>query len=79
MLRPEIRHVRRKARTPGKYFRTWMRKLGLSYAEVAYALGVHEITVRNWEKQDLVKPIVRLAFDQVFRGKRRHKVVGVAL
>ena len=75
VLRPEIRCARRKARNSGKYFRVWMRKLNLSYAQVAFALGVHEITVRKWEKQKLVKPIVKLAFDQVFRSKPKHKVI----
>lgn len=52
----------------------WMRKLGLSYADVAQGLGVHEITVRNWEKQKLIRVVVKLAFDHVFRSKPKHRV-----
>lgn len=42
-----------------------MRTMGLSYEKVGEALGVHPITVRNWEKQGLPK-LATLAFKYVF-------------
>ncbi len=61
-------------RAPGRYFRKWLGKLKLSYADVAARLGVHETTVRNWEK-DGARPMVKLAFDRAFRTRTPHKVV----
>ena len=62
-------------RVPGSYIRKQRSNLKLSYAQVAQVLGVHEITVRNWEKAELLKPIVKLAFDKAFRDKPKHRVV----
>ena len=67
----DTRGARRRYAT-GAYIRTWMRKLKLSYDDVAEVLGVHPITVRNWEKAGRIRPIVKLAFDKAFRDKPRH-------
>lgn len=55
----------------GRYLRRWRTKLKLSYEDVAEALGVHPITVRNWEKSARLKPITKIAFDAVFRRNFR--------
>ena len=55
----------------GRYLRRRMAELQISYDDVARALGVHAITVRNWEKQKRLKRIVKLAFERAFEPKRR--------
>jgi DNA-binding XRE family transcriptional regulator len=63
-------------RATGRYLRKHRTQMELSYTQVAEALGVHEITVRNWEKtKGTLKPIIRLAFDHCFRCKPKFKVV----
>ena len=57
----------------GKYIKRWMLKLDLDYATVAKVLGVHPITVRNWEKAKSIRPIVKFAFDRAFRDSPRHR------
>lgn len=62
--------------TSGAYIRKWRSNLKLSYEVVAEAMGVHPITVRNWEKQRRLKLMVRLAFDQAFlMGPLRFRTV----
>lgn len=73
-LDPYVQAARRR-RVPGTYVRDWRSALGLTYEEVAEMLGVHPITVRNWEKTKLLKPMVKLAFDKAFRDKPTHKVI----
>jgi len=68
-------YAAKRRRVPGTYIRKWRSDLGLSYATVAQVLGVHEITVRHWEKAALLKPLIKLAFDKAFREKPKHKVV----
>ena len=58
--------VDRRKRVTGGYIRRWRTARGLSYEEVAEKLGVHPITVRNWEKAKSLKPLVRFAFDKAF-------------
>ena len=60
----------------GRYIKRWMLKLDLDYATVAEVLGVHPITVRNWEKAKSIRPIVKLAFDKAFRDSPRHRRAG---
>ena len=67
-------------RCSGKYLRRWRTNLGLSYEDVASALGVTSWTVRNWERKKRLKKVVKLAFDRVFRkeSKQPRWVKGVA-
>lgn len=62
--------MRRRKVTSGKYIRRWRSNLGLSYEDVAEALEVDPITVRNWEKRASLKRYIRLAFDAAFRVER---------
>jgi len=66
-INPDYAPGSRRRIARGSYIRTWMRKLHLDYDTVAKVLGVHPITVRNWEKSKSVRPIVKMAFDQAFR------------
>ena len=40
-------------------------ELGLSYEDIADKLGVHPVTVRNWEKKRVPR-LIRLAFIQAY-------------
>jgi transcriptional regulator with XRE-family HTH domain len=59
----------------GKYIRRRRTDLGLTYAQVAEVMGVHEITCRNWEKEKTLRKLVRLAFDHAFPVKKRRTAV----
>lgn len=72
-INPDYAPGSRRRFARGSYIRTWMRKLQLNYEVVAKVLGVHPITVRNWEKAKSVRPIVKMAFDKAFVDKPRHK------
>lgn len=56
-----------------------MNQGGLSYEVVGEALGVHPVTVRNWEKEGLPK-MASIAFKAVFRtGKIFHTPKGLII
>jgi transcriptional regulator with XRE-family HTH domain len=58
-------------RATGRYIRKHRTERGLTYAQVAEAMGVHEITVRNWEKsKKALRPLVVLAFKQAVMTRR---------
>ena len=57
--------------TSGAFIKRWRTTLGLKYEDVAEALGVDPITVRNWEKRKILKRYVRLAFEKAFLDKKR--------
>jgi len=78
-INPDYAPGSRRRIARGSYIRTWMRKLQLDYEVVAKVLGVHPITVRNWEKSKSVRPIVKMAFDKAFVDRPRHKRVGPTL
>lgn len=60
----------------GRYIRKHRTLRKLTYAQVAKALGVHEITVRNWEKsKKALRPLVVLAFKQAVLRERGYKVI----